>query len=93
MNDLQVCLIITREHPETVGFDHVLLTRGGVEEEGLPMEIVEARETQRLTKFTGSLDILQFNPKDSDGKANCRVWICSITCVIFGMFAQPRGQQ
>ncbi len=43
MNDLQVCLIIIQEHPETVEFDHVLLTRGGVEEGGLPMEIVEAR--------------------------------------------------
>jgi hypothetical protein len=69
MNDLWVCLIITREHPETVEFDHVLLTRGGVEEGGSLMEIVEVQETQRLTKLTGDLDILQFNPKDSNGKA------------------------
>jgi hypothetical protein len=32
------------------------------------MAIVEAREARRLTKLTGSLDHLQLNPKDSDGK-------------------------
>ena len=28
----------------------------------------EAREAQRLTKLTGGLDLLQLNPKSSDGK-------------------------
>jgi hypothetical protein len=33
------------------------------------MEIVQAREAQRLTKLTGGLDLLQLNPKDSNSKA------------------------
>jgi hypothetical protein len=65
MNDLQICLIITQEHPDTVDYDHVPLTRGGLEEGESTMAIVEARETQRLTKLTGGLDLLQLNPKDS----------------------------
>jgi hypothetical protein len=32
------------------------------------MAIVEAREAQQLTKLTGGLDLLQLNPKDSNGK-------------------------
>jgi hypothetical protein len=70
MNDLQICLIITREHLETVDYNHVPLTRGGLEEGESTMAIVEAQEAQRLTtKLTGGLDLLQLNPKDSDGKA------------------------
>ena len=69
MNDLQICLIITQEHPETGDYDHVPLTHGGLEEGESMMAIVEVQEAQRLTKLTGDLDILQFNPKDSNGKA------------------------
>ncbi len=49
MNDLQICLLITWEHLETVDYNHVLLTRGGVEEGESTMAIVEAGEARRLT--------------------------------------------
>ncbi len=68
MNDLHICLLITREHPETVDYNHVLLTCDDVEEGESTMAIVEAREARWLTKLTGGLDLLQLNPKDSDGK-------------------------
>jgi hypothetical protein len=42
MNDLRICLLITQEHPETVDYNHVPLTRGGVEEGESTMAIVEA---------------------------------------------------
>jgi hypothetical protein len=87
MNDIRVCVIVSREHPQSLDFEmsaHKAASASAESDGATPQAVVSiyAKKKSMNDKLTHFMLI----PKDNSGNAIMKGMYCSITCVLIVTF-------